>query len=67
MTALLVLCALLADPEPLPSGPAKIEVQANGTPIDVFTYKPDGFDEGPLILVFHGVLRNADVYRGTDG
>ena len=30
---------------------------------DVFTYKPANYKDGPLIVVFHGVLRNADTYR----
>jgi len=32
-------------------------------PITVFTYKPAGFNNGPLLVVFHGVDRNAEEYR----
>src|SRR5262249_3688185 len=27
------------------------------------TYKPKNYQEGPLFVIFHGVLRNADDYR----
>lgn len=60
----LLSCLLLAilDAAPLPVGPAKVTVEA-GLPIEVFTYKPAGYTSGPLIIVFHGVNRNADEYR----
>jgi pimeloyl-ACP methyl ester carboxylesterase len=29
----------------------------------VFTWKPEEFGDGPLLVVFHGVLRNAEEYR----
>jgi poly(3-hydroxybutyrate) depolymerase len=32
-------------------------------PIEVFTYRPPTYRDGPLILVFHGVNRNAEDYR----
>jgi hypothetical protein len=52
-------------PEPIPSGPGRIEVRLGDTKLEAFTYKPADYDAkaGPLILVFHGVLRNADAYR----
>jgi hypothetical protein len=34
-----------------------------GLAIEVFTYRPPRYRDGPLILVFHGVLRNAETYR----
>jgi pimeloyl-ACP methyl ester carboxylesterase len=47
----------------IPPGPSKIDVDVSGTTLEVFTYKPARFDGRRMILVFHGVLRNADVYR----
>jgi poly(3-hydroxybutyrate) depolymerase len=46
-----------------PSGSGKMEVTAGGQRIEVFTYRPSDYKDGPLILVFHGMLRNADTYR----
>ncbi len=47
---------------PLPAGPAKTTVEA-GVPLEVFTYKPAAYTDGPLFLIFHGVNRNAEDYR----
>jgi poly(3-hydroxybutyrate) depolymerase len=48
--------------QPIPVGASQIVVEA-GVPIEVFTYRPTTYREGPLILVFHGVQRNAEDYR----
>ncbi len=48
--------------EPPPVGAARIKLDL-GQPIEVFTYRPPTFTDGPLILVFHGVQRNAEDYR----
>jgi pimeloyl-ACP methyl ester carboxylesterase len=50
---------------PIPVGSGQIAVRLGDTKLDVFTYKPADYDaqNGPLIIVFHGVLRNADTYR----
>jgi poly(3-hydroxybutyrate) depolymerase len=49
--------------DPLPPGPGKFE-SPNGTePITVFTYKPPTYKDGPLLVVCHGVARNAEDYR----
>src|SRR3954447_3074806 len=52
-------------PAPIPAGSAKIDVQLGCPRLEAFTYKPADYDPkaGPLVLVFHGVLRNADAYR----
>jgi pimeloyl-ACP methyl ester carboxylesterase len=52
-------------PTPLPAGAARIDVRLGDTRLEAFTYKPADYDAkaGPLVLVFHGVLRNADTYR----
>lgn len=34
-----------------------------GVPIDVYTYRPAQFADGPLFVVCHGVQRNAEEYR----
>lgn len=56
----LVTLALRA--EPIAPGKGRIEVEA-GVTLEVFTYKPANYAGGPLLLVFHGVGRNADEYR----
>ena len=47
----------------LPHGTDKVTVQAGGRELTVFTYKTDGYKDGPLVLVFHGTNRNAEEYR----
>ena len=61
---LLLLTAVLGlqAAEPLPVGPARIVVGADD-PIEVFTYRPPTYRDGPLLIVFHGVNRNAEDYR----
>jgi pimeloyl-ACP methyl ester carboxylesterase len=62
VSLLLPALALTAAPEPIPVGPGQVVV-ALPEPITVFTYKPPTYRDGPLILVFHGVGRNAEEYR----
>lgn len=33
-------------------------------PVTLYTYKPAGYTDGPLLVVFHGVMRNAEQYLG---
>lgn len=47
----------------IPSGSDQIEVEVGTRKIEVLTYKPKSYKDGPLIVVFHGMLRNADTYR----
>ncbi len=47
---------------PLPVGSGCITMAASN-PITAFTYKPSGYVNGPLLVVFHGVDRNAEEYR----
>jgi len=63
MTPAILLCITLLGETPLPVGDSRIEVETAPGPLEVFTYKPDSYRDGPLILVFHGVLRNAEEYR----
>lgn len=46
-----------------PDGSGKLEITVRGTKLDVFTYKPAAYKDGPLIIVFHGLQRNAEGYR----
>lgn len=61
---LLFLASLLGlrAAEPLPVGPARVVLGADD-PIEVFTYRPPTYRDGPLLVVFHGVNRNAEDYR----
>ncbi len=61
----LVLWLALFGQSQIPAGADTIEIEVGParTTIEVFTYKPENYRDGPLILVFHGVLRNADEYR----
>jgi poly(3-hydroxybutyrate) depolymerase len=54
--------ALLAA-EPLPVGMGRTECPTGGEPLTLFTYKPPNYKSGPLLVVFHGVVRNAEDYR----
>jgi poly(3-hydroxybutyrate) depolymerase len=62
------LCPILllvaqADAAPLPSGASQTSVQVDSLQLELFTYKPANYKNGPLLVVFHGMLRNADTYR----
>lgn len=61
--AFLAIALMFAEPEPIPVGKAEFEVTINEIPIQLYTYRPEAYKDGPLILVFHGLLRNADEYR----
>lgn len=63
---LAVVClfsSAIAAPEPLPEGKSKIRLTDRGTRFDVFTYRPASYRDGPLLVVMHGVNRNAEDYR----
>ena len=47
---------------PIPTGLSHFEVGTGNSAITVFTYKPKGYHGGPLVMVFHGLLRNAEDY-----
>jgi alpha-beta hydrolase superfamily lysophospholipase len=46
---------------PIATGRQTIDI--DGTPMAVFTYRPAGCSDPALLLVFHGVTRNARSYR----
>lgn len=63
MTSLLITaCVLLAQAGNL-AGNANFEVEYDGRRLDVYTYKPASFRDGPMLMVFHGADRNAQEYR----
>lgn len=51
----------------IPTGAARFSVSAaapDGSPLTVWTYRPDLLRaDDPIVIVMHGVLRNARVYR----
>jgi poly(3-hydroxybutyrate) depolymerase len=47
---------------PLSPGRGQMEINYAGAPVALYTYKPAGYNNGPLLVVFHGVMRNADQY-----
>jgi len=66
LAAIALLSCLLAAPrvaaDPIPMGSGRQTVDVNGTHIAVFTYRPACADPS-LLLVFHGIARNAAGYR----
>jgi pimeloyl-ACP methyl ester carboxylesterase len=61
LLAFAVALSLRADP--LPLGPGRVECPNGAEPITLFTYKPPTYRKGPLLVVCHGVGRNAEDYR----
>ena len=60
---LLLAFAAALRANPLPTGPGRFELPNGAEPITVFTYKPPAYKDGPLLVVCHGVGRNAEDYR----
>ena len=65
LTYALLFCLAISilPAEPLPAGRGRAEFPLGSAPLTLFTYKPAGYHEGPLVIVFHGVARNAENYR----
>src|SRR5262245_3433475 len=61
--SLLVLVSLVLGQASIPAGSAKLDVDLETARLEVFTYKPSGYRAGPMLMVFHGMLRNAEEYR----
>lgn len=59
----LLLFVPVQTPTTIPAGIGKSEIQVGGHALELFTYRPKEYKDGPLIVVFHGMLRNADTYR----
>jgi len=49
--------------DPIPPGPAQQDVELGTIVLPVYTYRPANCSEPSVLLVFHGVSRNADGYR----
>jgi len=52
-----------ATPRAIPEGKGEVSVGEGKQAIQVYTYKPKGFSNGPIFFVFHGAKRNAEDYR----
>ena len=64
--ALLLWMALTAASgcaEPIAPGSSQFVFGAGREEITVFTHKPGGYSGGPLLIVMHGMNRNAEDYR----
>lgn len=48
---------------PIPAGVAEQTADLQGVSIEVFTYRPAGCALSGVLMVFHGLDRNADAYR----
>lgn len=60
MWAMILVAATTAE---IPLGSHHTTEHLDGCELELYTYKPTTYRDGPLILVFHGVLRNAEEYR----
>jgi cyanophycinase len=47
----------------LPVGKSRFLLSARGKSLEVFTYRPTNYQDGPLFVVMHGLNRNAEDYR----
>jgi poly(3-hydroxybutyrate) depolymerase len=65
LSVVAILCGLLGcapvAAAPIMTGRRVIDI--NGAPMEVFTYRPPGCSDPSLLMVFHGVARNARTYR----
>lgn len=63
MSAWLLVACLAAEPSSFAVGKSEVEIAAGNIPLKCFVYRPASYQDGPLLFVFHGVLRNASEYR----
>lgn len=63
LLALLLPIPMALDAQKLPVGAATVIFDNPGEPLTLHTYRPPTFADGPLLVVFHGVKRNAADYR----
>ena len=57
------LMCCLAQAAPIGAGKSQFTIPLDGKPLDVFAYRPAGSGRGALLIVMHGLNRNADGYR----
>lgn len=62
----LLCCAAFADPTaPVGPGKSQFTMPLEGKPLEVFAYRPAGSAPKALLIVMHGLNRNADDYRDS--
>src|SRR6187549_4018256 len=59
---LLIFICDQAHAAPLPQGKSRFTLSARGKQIEVFTFRPATYANGPLIVVMHGLERDAEPY-----
>ena len=59
----LALAAATTRAEPFPAGASQGTLNVGDESIEIYTYKPAEYKGGPLLLVLHGLGRNAPGYR----
>jgi pimeloyl-ACP methyl ester carboxylesterase len=63
LIVLLLVFPLASWAASIPAGDGYQVVRVKDFNLEVFTYKPANYNSGPLLMVFHGVERDADTYR----
>jgi hypothetical protein len=63
MSPWLLAACLVAEPSSFAVGKSEVELPVGDVPLKCFVYRPAKYKDGPLLFVFHGVLRNASEYR----
>lgn len=63
VAVLAVLLPVAGLAEPLPVGKSRLALVVRSEPMEVHAYRPTSYRDGPLLVVMHGVGRNADDYR----
>ncbi len=53
----------MAAAAPFPAGSAKSTLDVDGVALEVYSYKPATYERDPVLLVLHGLDRNAPGYR----
>lgn len=48
---------------PVPAGKGRLLIASRGRDLELFTYRPETYRDGPLVVVLHGLHRNAADYR----
>ena len=60
---LTLLIAYGAASAAIPQGKAELTLDIDGTPLTLYTYKPEQYSNPGVLLTLHGVGRNAEGYR----
>ena len=63
LLALVLAGTSAASAAPLPAGSSSFTLPNAGEPLEIFTHRPAGYTDGPLLVVIHGSDRNAAEYR----